>query len=90
MSNTSQELQAITSSPLFTEMNLETRLGALYVMPDMLPEHVDIALRQLHDAQDPLLLRNVSQVTMVIPLQIIRYVYLHNDKVRRCVWEAND
>lgn len=90
MPNPSQELQTVTSSPLFTVMDLETRLGTSYTMPDMLPEHVEVALKQLHDGHDPVMLRNVSQVLMVIPLQIIKYVSLHNHNVRRCVWEAND
>jgi len=53
-------------------------------MPDMLPQHVDEAHRQLDLPVTNITLRNISDVAMVVPRRIIKSAGAND----RCFWEA--
>lgn len=63
---------------------VRTHLGTNYYMPDMLPEHVNEAHRQLDLPVTSITLRNISDVAMVIPKRIIKAAGAND----RCFWEA--
>jgi hypothetical protein len=55
----------------------ETTMGAFYSFPDMLQEHLHELLQQFDSvAPDKIIARNVSEVTILLPLRIIKAVHL--------------
>lgn len=84
MPDPSQELP--TGPEPYSVFWFRTRLGTLYTMPDMLPQHVDEARRQLDLPVTNITLRNISDVAMVVPRRIIKTAGVND----RCFWEAND
>lgn len=82
MSSTSEELQTGEGSA-FVVMWVETTMGVRYEMPDMLPGHVDEALRQLNEDQDHISLLNISDACLVLPKRIIAKA----GTGERCFWE---
>lgn len=84
MSGAPQELP--TSQEPYSTFWFRTRLGTLYYLPDMLPQHVDEARRQLDLPVTNIALRNISDVAMVVPRRIIKSAGVND----RCFWEAGD
>lgn len=70
----------------YTTLWFETRMGVQYVMPDMLPMHVESARQQLYGplGSGSITLMNVSGVCMVIPRHILKKAGCGE----RCFWEA--
>jgi len=56
----------------------------MYYLPDMLPDHIDLARRQLDMQITQITLRNISEVVMVIPKHILKAAGVND----RCFWEA--
>lgn len=67
-------------------MWFETRLGVRYEMPDMLSDHVTLTHHMLDQLlpEGQLVVRNISEVTLVIPKRIILKAGVGD----RCFWEA--
>ena len=84
MPGTQEELQT-DQNPLVIFW-FQTRLGVHYELPDMLPQHVDEAHRQLDLDLELVTLRNISGVAMVVPKRIVKTAGAND----RCFWEAND
>ena len=55
----------------------KTTMGAYYTFPDMLQEHLQELLQQLDSVPpEKIIARNVSEVTILLPLRIIKSLYL--------------
>jgi len=53
-----------------------TTMGAYYSFPDLLQEHFNELLQQLDVKSEQIIARNVSGVTLVIPMRILDKLYL--------------
>jgi hypothetical protein len=51
-------------------------MGAYYSFPDLLQEHFNELLQQLDVKSEQIIARNVSGVTLVIPMRILDKLYL--------------
>jgi len=54
----------------------ETSLGAYYSLPDLTQEHLNELLQQLDVKSEQVIARNLSGVTLVIPLRILDKLYM--------------
>jgi hypothetical protein len=69
---------------VFQTVWFETLMGVRYELPDMLPDHVDEARRQLDLPFPNITARNVSNVVLLIPKHILRKMGVGD----RCMWEV--
>ena len=60
---------------------LRTILGAYYVIPDLTQEHFQELLQQLDLQSERVIVRNVSEATLMFPLRILESVNLVEDDI---------
>ena len=84
MPDTPEQLQ--TDQTPFIHFWVLTKLGTRYVLPDMLPQHVTVAHKQLDFTNDDqiVVVTNISNVVLSIPKRIIASAGAGD----RCFWEA--
>lgn len=67
--------QVARRSPL-VHVAFETTLGAYYSFPDLTQEHFHELLQQLDVKSEQVIARNVSGVTLVIPMRVLGKLWL--------------
>jgi len=53
-------------------LSIRTISGAEYLLPDLLPDHLEEVRTQFSVGSEQILVRNVSGATMIVPLRIIK------------------
>jgi len=59
----------------FTHICIRTKLGAYYTMPDLTAGMVSEMLDHLARGVEHLVVRNISEATLVIPFRIVEAIY---------------
>ena len=70
---------------------LETTMGAFYGFPDLTQKMLDELMRSLSTGSDPIIARNISDATLVIPRRIISKLFLvhgGDEAGRSEIWRA--
>lgn len=58
------------------QVAFETSLGAFYTFPDLTQEHFHELLQQLDVKSEQVIVRNISGVTLVLPLRVLDKLWL--------------
>ena len=75
-----------------SDIAIYTTLGARYVMPDMTPMHFRELMMQVDDKPVNLVVRNISEASLIIPFRILREIALvdRHNLVTQTLWEKQN